>query len=235
MPQIGADGQERLSRARVTVVGAGGLGSPVLTYLACAGVGHIRIVDSDVVEETNLNRQFLYGAGAIGMNKAKLACTRLGADCPDIAFEPVCARITPQNVDELLGSPDVLVDCVNTIESRLVVNAFAMRADIPLVEAGVAGFGGFVMSVRRECACLECVLPPLKIKEPQSPVIGAAAGVIGSMQAVECLKILLGRGKPLYGKMLRYDGLQCRFTQVSLRVSESCTQPHCPYDAAQNE
>ena len=179
MPQIGPAGQSRLARSSVTVVGAGGLGSPVLTYLACAGVGRLRVVDSDAVDESDLNRQFLYGAGELGRNKASAACARLGADYPDVVFEPVSGRITQEDPAALVGNPDLIVDCVDTIETRLAVNAYAMRAGIPLVEGGVAGFGGFVMAIDPDNACLECVMPPVKLKEREFPVIGAAAGVIG--------------------------------------------------------
>ena len=226
MPQIGEQGQQRLAEASVTVIGAGGIGSPALTYLACAGVGHIRVVDSEAVNEADLNRQFLYGAGALGKSKAHAACARLGADYPDLVFEPVAERITAQEAARLIGRPQVIVDCVDTIEARLAVNAYAMRAGLPLVEGGVAGFGGFVMAIDSASPCLECVMPPVKLKERESPVLGAAAGVIGSLEAIECVKILLGIGRPLYGKMLKYDGLRCRFTLIDLHINERCTQPH---------
>ena len=231
IPQIGDEGQEKLGRAKVTVVGTGGLGNPVLTYLACAGVGELRAVDGELVEESNLNRQFLHGARDIGRSKAEGACRFLKRIYPDVRFVPVRERLTAENAAAVLGRPDVLLDCVDNIRTRRIVNSYALSSRIPLVEGGVSGFSGFVMDVHNESVCLDCLLPPISPKESETPIIGTAAGVIGSLQAAECIKILLGIGEPLFGKMLQYNGLRASFEITDLHIDANCRQPHASAQA----
>jgi len=223
MKEISYSGQENLKNARVLVIGAGGLGCPVLTYLVCAGVGYIRIVDNDVISESNLNRQFLFGESDIGKEKATTAKKVLNVQNPEIIIEANVQRVTNENVDILLESIDIVVDCVDNIETRLIMNRTCIRNNIPLIEAGIEGFYGFVTIIRRETACLECMGFYEGETNKTSPVIGVTAGVIGSLQANECIKMILGLDSDLNGKLLEYDGLNCTLEKIEVLKSPDCS------------
>ncbi len=221
--QIGLDGQAKLQAAKVLVVGAGGLGTPVLTYLVCAGVGDIKVVDEDIVSESNLNRQFFYGYEDIGKSKAILASERLRKQNPDVTIRPISERITEKNVMEMIVDVDIVVDCVDNMETRVLMNRACMERGIPLVEAGIQEFYGFVTVVHRESACLECMGFHDRAPKKVTPTLGATAGVIGSMQALECMKIILGVEPVAYGKMLQYDAIYGTIDVIPIQMSESCT------------
>jgi len=226
MPEIGQAGQEKLQAAKVLVVGAGGLGSPVLTYLAAAGIGHIIIVDYDVVAESNLNRQFLYGTKDIGRAKGFTAAEKLRSLNPDIDVTIISAKIDEENSMDIIRGINVVVDCVDSIATRLIVNSACLEQNIPLVEGGVCQFYGYVMCIRRESACLRCIDYRQEKKTANTPVIGCTAGVIGSLQANECIKILLDIGEPLFSKMLTYDGLRNSFDLIELKKDDKCGEFH---------
>lgn len=222
LPQIKEEGQNRLQNALVTVIGAGGLGSPVLTYLAEAGVGHIRCIDEDTVSLTNLNRQFLHGEQDIGKKKVDSAKETLEALNSNIQVDAICCKVTDENVEKLIEGSDAVVDCVDNITSRLSTNRACLKKNIPLVEGGISGFYGFVTVIQPESACLECMGYHEGMDGKVIPVIGTTAGVIGALQANECLKIILGSGEPLYGRMLQYDGLNGSFDEIEIQKSETC-------------
>lgn len=222
VPQIGGSGQEKLTKSRVTVVGCGGLGSPVLTYLAMAGVGHLRLIDCDVVSVTNLNRQFFYEESDVDGVKCEKAAEYLKKRNPQIEVEPINDLLTEENALGLLKDSDVVVDCVDRIAARKIVGWACTILSIPLVEAGVHGFYGYVLPINPgKSACLTCMeTGPVKEMIPV-PAIGAAVGVIGSLQAVEALKILLGLPVS-YGTMLQYDGIYGEFEPIPVMVREDC-------------
>lgn len=221
--QIGEKGQNRLKQSKVTVIGAGGLASPVLTYLTCAGIGSITLVDYDTVSESNLNRQFLYHEEDIGKPKAQTAGKVLNALNSNVTITQVSEKLEENNITDIIKGSDVVIDCVDNVETRLIVNRGCLQMNIPLVEGGVNGFYGFVLSVKREFPCLECIgYANTRLKRP-GPALGAVVGVIGSLQAVECIKILLGQEGVLYGKMLHYDGLSVNFETVELQMNDMCT------------
>lgn len=222
VPQIGAEGQEKLAKSRVTVVGCGGLGSPVLTYLSLAGVGHIRLVDCDAVSVTNLNRQFFYEETDVDGVKCQKSAEFLKKRNSQIILEPVNELLTEENALELLKDSDVVVDCVDRIAARKIVGWACRLLSIPLVEAGVHGFYGYVLPMNPgKSACLQCMeTGPVKETLPV-PAIGAAAGVIGSLQAVEALKILLGLPVS-YGVMLQYDGIYSEFEPIPVMIRDDC-------------
>lgn len=222
MDDVGIEGQSKLSKAKVLVVGAGGLGCPALTYLAAAGVGHIVLVDDDQVSLSNLNRQFLYGADDIGKNKAKAARACLIKQNNEIEITAVEDRLSVDNVSELLKKVDVVVDCVDNVATRLLINAHCLKAGIPLVEGGVQGFYGFVTVVTKEGACLECMGYEDQPSRGQQPVIGVTAGTIATIEASECIRILLGYESSLVGKILQYDGVKQTMTKVVIKRSQSC-------------
>lgn len=226
IPEIGQDGQDRLRASKVLVIGAGGLGSPVLTYLAAAGIGHITIADYDHVTESNLNRQFLYGTPDIGRAKAGTAAEKLRVLNPEVNITIINARVNEDNCTDIIRDADIVVDCVDSVAMRLIVNSACLKLGIPLVEGGVSRFYGYVMCIRRDSACLRCIGFRPEEAKTDAPVIGCTAGVIGSLQANECIKILLNIGEPLFSKMLTYDGLRNSFDVVGLEKDDLCCEVH---------
>ncbi len=223
LPQIGEQGQKRLAESTAAVIGCGGLGAPVLTSLALAGVGKLRLIDHDRIGLSNLNRQFLYEESELDKEKCERAADFLRRRNSGIVLETVCERLTEENAGRLLSGADVIVDCVDRVETRRHAGRAARRLSVPLVEGGVHGFYGFVLSVLPgESACLECVTAQEAEERGPVPAVGAVAGVIGSLQAVECMKILLGLPHVLYGRMLQYDGLYGEFTEVPVHVRPDC-------------
>lgn len=220
--QIGETGQNRLKQSKVVVIGAGGLASPVLTYLTCAGVGAITLADYDIVSESNLNRQFLYHEGDIGMPKAQRAKEVLSELNSEITIKSISEKLNENNILEVINGANVVIDCVDNVETRLLVNRACLKRNIPLVEGGVNGFYGFVLAIKKEYPCLECIgYSNTKLKRP-GPALGAVVGVIGSLQAVEGIKILLGLEGVLYGRMLQYDGFTAGFDTVEISRDMMC-------------
>lgn len=219
---IGESGQKKLRDSKVTVIGAGGLASPVLTYLTCVGVGSITLVDYDIVSESNLNRQFLYREKDMGLSKSILAKNTLNELNSKTTINAITEQVTKNNIGHIIHSSDVVIDCVDNVETRLIVNKECIQLDIPLVEGAVSGFYGFVMAIKRDFSCLECIdYGNTKLTSPGS-AFGPVVGVIGSLQAVECTKILLGLKDIVYGKILHYDGLSVSFDLIELEKKDSC-------------
>lgn len=222
IPQIGIEGQKKLQEAKVLVVGAGGLGCPVLTYLMCTGVGDIKVIDEDIVSETNLNRQFFYSMKDIGQPKVMIATQHLKEQNPDVQICGEQIRVTRDNVRQLVRDVDVVVDCVDNIETRLIMNEACIEANVPLVEGGIQDFYGFVTVVDGQHACLECMGFQNQKRKGITPTIGATAGVIGSMQALECVKLILGELPIAHGKMLQYDGMLGTMESIDIHPSSHC-------------
>lgn len=222
MPQIGQAGQKKLEQSTVTVIGSGGLGSPVLTYLTCAGVGKIKIFDCDVVSESNLNRQFLHNTNDVDKLKVLSAKEKLSVLNPNVHFDVVNARLNADNIEEFISGCDVVVDCVDNIDTRVTAAKACIKLNIPLVEGGVCGFYGYVIDIGRDSPCLSCLGYDKVTQKTPIPVLGVTAGIIGCMQANECIKLLLGIGEPLYGRMLNYDGLRGTLEEVSVKKAEDC-------------
>ena len=203
MDDWGGQTQERVRGSRAIVIGAGALGSPVATYLAAAGVGTIGLVDHDEVELSNLHRQPLFFTPDVDAPKAELAAAKLGLLNPEVALEPYPVELTAQNAEAIVMGADVVVDCTDSFESRYVVNDACCAQGVALVEAAVVAFEGQVLSIRPgETACYRCVFPTAPPPEArrgcrEAGVLGAMAGVVGSLQALEALKLLSGVGTPL--------------------------------------
>lgn len=223
IPQIGTEGQMLLQSSTAAVIGAGGLGAPVLTYLAAAGVGNILVIDKDAVEESNLNRQFLYSREDIGRKKAEAAKEKLEKQNPQIKVTAFSDAFTEENGRELLKGADVVLDCVDSVKTRMAVNKICLLLRIPLVEGGIYGFYGYVTSVFQNSPCLECMGYTKEMEQKEIPSLGASAGVVGSLQAVEALKILLGKGEPFYGRLLQYDGLDGSFDEIKVEKKKDCS------------
>ena len=229
LPEWSGAAQDRLKAASVIIVGAGALGSPVGLYLAAAGVGRIGVVDDDAVELSNLARQPLHFTPDVGLGKADNAQLKLSALNPEVVIEPYPARLDEQNAEAIVLGADLVVDCSDSFATRYAVNDACCANGVPLVEAGVLGFAGLVLSiVPGESACYRCAFPvePPAGSVPscrEAGVLGAMAGIVGSIQALEALKLLSGAGEPLTDRILQVDGLSLEVTHVT-----TARRPGCP-------
>ncbi len=225
------EAQERLKAARAVVIGAGALGTPVATYLAAAGVGRLEIVDSDEVELSNLHRQTLHATSDIGASKARGAVAKLALLNPEISLVALERRVDSGNAEELVTGASVVIDCSDTFETRYAINDACAARRVPLVEAGVLGLSGLVLSIRPgESACYRCAFPtpPPADAVPscrEAGVLGPMAGIVGSIQALEALKLLSGVGSPLLDRILQLDGADTSQTLIATRMRDDC--PAC--------
>jgi molybdopterin-synthase adenylyltransferase len=225
IPEIGEEGQERLKAARVFIAGAGGLGSPVAVYLAAAGVGNIRLADLDTVDRTNLNRQVLHWEKDVGRRKVDSALEKLTELNPHVSLEGVVERIDEGNVLSLTKGFDGIVDAMDNLPTRYLLNKAAIEHRIPFFHGAVRGFEGRAMTVvPGESACLRCMYRG-DVEREKFPVIGVAPGVIGIIQATEVIKYIVGTGRLLTNRMLHYDGLDAKFTEFTVRRNSNCD--HC--------
>jgi molybdopterin/thiamine biosynthesis adenylyltransferase len=214
--------QNKLKNTRVFVAGAGGLGSPVLFYLAAAGVGNITFCDSDAVELNNLNRQIIHSYESISIEKTESARQKLQALNPFINLYPIKAKITRRNARELVGDSVVIVDCLDNFKTRFILNDISIKNKIPFVHGGVEGFNGQVTFLHPgETACLGCIISP-KEKKAKIPIVGVTAGIIGSIQATEVIKYITGIGENLKNRILFYDGKDMRFEVMNLKRNPRC-------------
>jgi len=209
LPEWGEAAQLALTEASVLVIGAGGLGSPVALYLAGAGVGRLGIVDDDVVEVSNLQRQPLHFTPDLGESKAESAAAKLRFLNPDTLVEPYRMRVDTDNAGSLVEGHDLVVDCSDAFATRYAVNAACCAGAVPLVEGGVIGMSGLVMSIRPgRTACYRCAFPEAPADAPScadAGVLGPAAGVVGSLQALEAMKLLTGVAPPITDGFLQLD------------------------------
>jgi molybdopterin/thiamine biosynthesis adenylyltransferase/rhodanese-related sulfurtransferase len=235
MPEVGPEGQARLLASKALVVGAGGLGSPVALYLAAAGVGTIGLVDPDVVDVSNLQRQVIHATDAVGAPKVSSAWRSIAALNPDVQVVARRAAADATNVAELIAGYDVIVDGTDSFDARYVLNDAAVAARIPVVHASVFRFEGQVTTfVPFEGPCYRCLYPtppPPELAPACSVVgvLGVVPGVMGLLQATEALKLLLGIGETLAGRLLVFDALDTSFSEIRLERDPAC--PVCS-DAA---
>ncbi len=223
---FGEEGQEKLKRAKVFVAGGGGLGSPSSIYLAAAGVGTIRIVDHGSVELSNLNRQVLHWGEDIGRRKVASAAEKLKKLNPEVEIEAIDERITEANVSQLVAGFDLVVDAMDNLPTRYLLNKAALEKDIPFFHGAVYGFEGRAMTIiPGKTACLECVYHSATTPGGKFPVIGVAPAVIGCIQAAEVIKYIVGIGELLTDKLLIYDGLNLQFTEFKVKKDPNCK--HC--------
>ena len=229
LPEWGTAAQLALTEASVLVIGAGALGSPVALYLAGAGVGRMGIVDDDDVELSNLHRQLLHFTPDIGVPKAESAAAKLRFLNPDAVIEPYQVRVDAANAPALVSGQSLVVDCADSFATRYAVNAACCAAGVPLVEAGVLGMSGLVMSVKPgRTACYRCAFPTAPEDAPScadAGVLGPAAGVIGSLQAMEALKLLTGVAPAIADGFLQVDLATAQFLRVHVSRRADC--PDC--------
>ena len=221
---VGEAGQAKLLSARVLVIGAGGLGSALVSYLAAAGIGQLGIIDDDRVELSNLARQIIHETGDIGRLKVESAADRVAELNPDVRVTTYPFTLTAENAREIIGAYDIVADGCDNFASRFVVNATCVTLGVPLVSAAIAGFSGQVMSVAAGSACYQCLVDPSAREANtcrETGVIGPLAGVIGSMQALEVMRIILGFSA-LVGRLAVYDGRTAQQRMVAIP-----RDPHC--------
>ncbi len=235
IPEVGSAGQAKLLDSKVLLIGAGGLGSPAALYLAAAGVGTIGIVDFDVVDLSNLQRQVLHSSERIGEKKVESARKTLTALNPDVTVVGHEEMLVADNVDRLIAGYDVILDGTDTFETRYILNDAAVAAGIPVVHASVFRFEGQLTTfVPYEGPCYRCLYPTPPPPElapgcSVAGVLGVVPGIMGLLQANEVLKLLLGIGETLAGRLLLFDALETEFTELKLRRDPAC--PVCS-DAA---
>ena len=229
LKELGLKGQQKLAAASVLVIGTGGLGSPVSLYLAAAGVGRIGLVDYDTVDLSNLQRQIIHSIDTLDMDKtlsAEQALLRLNPECRVESFQ---RRFELSNAMELVSGFDFIVDGSDNFPTKYLVNDTCVIAGKPFSHAGVLGFGGqvFTRPAGKEYPCLRCILPDIPGRDDtptcaSSGVIGPAAGVIGSFQALETIKYLAGVGELLAGRLLVFDGLKGTFSETRVTRDSNC-------------
>ena len=234
LPEVGEEGQRRLKNARVLCVGAGGLGSPAALYLAAAGVGTIGIVDNDVVDLSNLQRQVAHANDRIGMPKVDSAEKAVKDINPDVNVVKYQTRLDASNIMEIIEGHDVIVDGVDNFPTRYLLNDASVRLKIPVVSASILGFDGQLsVFAPYEGPCYRCLYPtppPAELAPScgANGVLGALPGIMGVLQAIEVVKLVTGAGEPLIGRLLLYEALGTTFTNLKLRRDPDC--PICSRD-----
>jgi len=230
LKEIGGAGQQALLGARVAIVGAGGLGGPAGLYLAAAGAGHITLIDDDVVDASNLQRQIQFTTSDIGQSKAAVIASKLTALNPDVTAKAHETRLTDKNAAKLLSGHDIIIDGVDSFAARFAINDAALALQTPLVSGALGRFNGQVSVFNNDpdSPCYRCLVPDIPPDAETCAavgVIGALAGVVGSMMAMEAIKIITGAGQTLDGRLWLYDGLTCESRTVTLTRDPKC--PAC--------
>lgn len=229
LPEVGEKGQEKLLKARVLCLGAGGLGSPSALYLAAAGIGTLGLIDADVVDASNLQRQILHGTSTVGIPKVESAKQRITDLNPDVNVVAYQERLTSANIDRVLDDGwDVIVDGLDNFPTRYLVNDASIWKNIPVVHGSIFRFDGQVTTFapgRGPCyRCLYPEPPPAHLAPScaEAGVLGVLPGIIGTIQATEAIKLILNQGEPLIGRLLMYESLTMKFRQLKLRRDPEC-------------
>jgi len=237
LPEVGADGQQKLLDAKVLLLGAGGLGSPTALYLAAAGVGTIGIVDDDVVDVTNLQRQVIHTTGRVGELKVDSAEQAINDLNPDVKVVKYATRLDASNIVEIVEGWDMVVDGVDNFPTRYLLNDATVRMGIPVVSAAILGFEGQLSVFKpHEGPCYRCLFrqpPPAELAPScgANGVLGVLPGTMGLLQATEVVKLILGVGDPLIGRLLMYDALGATVTELKVRRDPEC--PICSRDPSE--
>lgn len=228
VPEVGLEGQKRLKSARVLLVGVGGLGSPAALYLAAAGVGTLGVIDADVVDASNLQRQVLHATSRIGMLKVESAREAIAEVNPNVVVDAYAVRFDSSNADEIAAKFDVILDGADNFPTRYLVNDACVKHGKPNVHGSVYRFEGQVSVFQRgRGPCYRCLYPapPPPGAVPscaEAGVLGVLPGVVGMLQAVEAIKLILGKGEPLFGRLLVYDALAASLRELKVRANPKC-------------
>ncbi|NNE59041.1 MAG: HesA/MoeB/ThiF family protein [Hellea sp.] len=230
LKEIGGSGQRALLEAKIAIVGAGGLGGPAGLYLAAAGVGHIKIIDDDAVELSNLQRQIQYANRDIGREKSGAMASTLRAINPDIQITARQIRLTEENAEDLLSGHDVILDGTDNFKTRFLINKAALQLGIPLISGALGRFDGQVgiFGAGPDQPCYQCLVPQIPPNAEtcsEVGIVGALAGIVGSMMALESVKLITGAGMSLSGKLWIFDGLSSESRTVLLPKDPDC--PAC--------
>ena len=228
LPEVGGKGQKKIAQAKILIVGAGGLGSPAALYLAAAGVGTLGLIDSDVVDLSNLQRQVIHHTSDLGRPKVESAKEKIIALNPDVAVITHQERLVARNALEVIRGYDIVLDGVDNFPAKFLINDACFFAEKPLVHGGILRFDGRVMTiVPKRSACYRCVFknpppPGLVASCQEAGVIGVLAGIIGTIQATEALKLILKIGQPLTDRMLDFDARRTAFREIKTRRNPDC-------------
>lgn len=228
LKEVGTKGQKLLLDAKVLVIGAGGLGSPVLMYLSACGIGTIGVADGDDVDCSNLNRQIIHGENHVGIKKvisAKKAIHNMNQDVDVITYD---AFITQENIGDVVANYDIVVDATDSVKSKLLINDACVLYNKPLVHAGVGNFEGMVMTILPgKSACYRCLInnqPPKEdVSESGKGILGVVPGVIGTIQATEVIKYIINKGELLADRLLLYNALTMEFDIINIVRNENCS------------
>nr|MDO8110023.1 HesA/MoeB/ThiF family protein [Candidatus Sigynarchaeota archaeon] len=230
IPEVGEEGQKKLQKAKVVVLGTGGLGSPILYYLAAAGIGHVRFIDNDCVDISNLNRQILHDTPRVGKRKTDSALQALKALNPEIKIEAIDANFSPDNAKDMFKGMQYAIDASDNLDAKFLVNETAVQMRIPCTVGGVIRWDGQMMSVRPgKSACYRCVFgekPPEGTMQPPSKlgIIGITAGLLGTIEASEAIKYFLGFTDEgcLVNRLLMVDLRSLDFTMIGIKKNPKC-------------
>ncbi len=235
LKEIGGPGQQRLARAHIAIVGVGGLGAPAALYLAAAGIGRITLIDPDVVELSNLQRQILFRTADVGVDKVRAGQAAIGALDPFICVEPNVARLTRKNAEQLVVGADIVLDGTDNFQTRFDVNLACHNLGIPLVSGAVGRWEGQVgvfasgttksAPTENRLPCYQCLVPEIPPEAEncaQMGIVGALTGVVGTIMALEAIKLVTGAGEPLIGRILLYDALHAKMRTLKLSRDANC-------------
>jgi thiazole biosynthesis adenylyltransferase ThiF len=228
LKEVGGKGQQKLFDGKVLIIGAGGLGAPIALYLAAAGVGTIGIADADEVDLSNLQRQVIHFTPDVGKAKVESACEKMQAINPDVKVNTYRQWVTAENIAELIADYDFVIDGTDNFAAKFLINDACVLAGKPYSHGGILAFDGQTMTVKPgESACYRCVFPepPPKDAIPtcsQAGVIGVLPGVLGTIQATEAIKFLLGKGELLTSRLLTYSALRMKFREIPIKKRATC-------------
>jgi molybdopterin/thiamine biosynthesis adenylyltransferase len=229
LPQIGYEGQEKLVNSHALIVGAGGLGSPVALYMAAGGVGKLTICDFDVVDLTNLQRQIIHNTASVGINKTESAKQTISSLNPDIEVRTIAEKLTEDNLSVLVDEADIVLDCTDNFAIRYALNRVCMRSRKPLVSGAAINFEGQVTVYdmrNEESPCYHCLFPEIGNEEglrcAESGVFSPLVGMIGTTQAAEAMKLLMGVGQSLQGRLLLLDAMHMEWRSLTLKKDPAC-------------
>ncbi len=224
IPEIGEAGQQKLKLASVLIAGVGGLGSISSYYLTAAGIGNIRIVDSDTVELSNLNRQIIHSEKDLNKAKTKSASEKLKHLNRSINLEQIKSEINKNTIHVLTEGIDIIVDATDNIETRKQLNFISLKKKIPYIFGGVKGFDGMITTfIPGKTPCMECIFPSLERKQEKPGVIGPVPGLIASLQCMEVIKLILGEGDLLAGRLLQIRSWNMRIKEIHIKQNPDCT------------
>jgi molybdopterin/thiamine biosynthesis adenylyltransferase len=219
----GAEVQLKIKKSKVIIIGAGGLGSPASIYLTAAGVGNLLIIDSEEFELSNLNRQILANTEDIGSSKAEVATRKLHKLNPEIEISYNKIKLTEDNIEKVLKGAHVVLDALDNWKTRFIVNKICVNNNIPLSHGGVTELGGQAFTIiPKRGPCLECMFKNIPEVDGGFAVLGVTPGIIGTIQALEVIKLITGLGKPLYDRMLVFDGYETSFEYIPIKRNEQC-------------